>query len=29
MAPTTAQIMTENTAGQTYRATYSPDDNKL
>ncbi|WP_227650905.1 hypothetical protein, partial [Klebsiella pneumoniae] len=25
MAPTTAQIMTENTAGQTYRATYSPD----
>ncbi|HID5515517.1 TPA: DUF3560 domain-containing protein, partial [Klebsiella pneumoniae] len=26
---TTAQIMTENTAGQTYRATYSPDDNKL
>ncbi|ENZ0286979.1 TPA: hypothetical protein ACTYQO_005664, partial [Klebsiella pneumoniae] len=24
MAPTTAQIMTENTAGQTYRATYSP-----
>ncbi len=29
MAPTTAQITTENTAGQTYRATYSPDDNKL
>ncbi|SLV61893.1 Domain of uncharacterised function (DUF3560) [Klebsiella pneumoniae] len=29
MAPTIAQIMTENTAGQTYRATYSPDDNKL
>ena len=29
MTPTTAQIMTENTAGQTYRATYSPDDNKL
>ncbi|EFN5164516.1 DUF3560 domain-containing protein [Escherichia coli] len=29
MAPTTAQIMTENTVSQTYRATYSPDDNKL
>ncbi|HHR1292681.1 TPA: DUF3560 domain-containing protein, partial [Klebsiella pneumoniae] len=29
MAPTTAQITTENTAGQTYRETYSPDDNKL
>ncbi|MDT9836667.1 hypothetical protein, partial [Klebsiella pneumoniae] len=27
MAPTTAQIMTENTVSQTYRATYSPDDN--
>ncbi|MCL0267634.1 hypothetical protein M2T75_30320, partial [Klebsiella pneumoniae] len=26
MAPTTAQIMTENTVSQTYRATYSPDD---
>ncbi|HFT4569420.1 TPA: hypothetical protein ACTYYL_005286, partial [Klebsiella pneumoniae] len=24
MAPTTAQIMTENTVSQTYRATYSP-----
>ncbi|MGL0915240.1 hypothetical protein ACSTCY_26705, partial [Klebsiella pneumoniae] len=29
MTPTTAQIMTENTVSQTYRATYSPDDNKL
>ena len=29
MAPTTAQIMTENTVSQTYWATYSPDDNKL
>ncbi|MDV5423421.1 DUF3560 domain-containing protein [Klebsiella pneumoniae] len=28
MTPTTAQIMTENTVSQTYRATYSPDDNK-
>ncbi|MDT9963323.1 hypothetical protein, partial [Klebsiella pneumoniae] len=27
MTPTTAQIMTENTVSQTYRATYSPDDN--
>ncbi|EOY0367464.1 hypothetical protein ACP1BX_005647, partial [Klebsiella pneumoniae] len=26
MTPTTAQIMTENTVSQTYRATYSPDD---
>ncbi|EOY0976586.1 hypothetical protein M1929_28995, partial [Klebsiella pneumoniae] len=25
MTPTTAQIMTENTVSQTYRATYSPD----
>ncbi|ENZ0286966.1 TPA: hypothetical protein ACTYQO_005667, partial [Klebsiella pneumoniae] len=24
MTPTTAQIMTENTVSQTYRATYSP-----
>ncbi|MCZ3467256.1 hypothetical protein, partial [Klebsiella pneumoniae] len=26
MTPTNAQIMTENTVSQTYRATYSPDD---
>ncbi|EPG4561633.1 TPA: DUF3560 domain-containing protein, partial [Klebsiella pneumoniae] len=29
MTQTTELIMTENTVSQTYRATYSPDDNKL
>ncbi|HDT1561555.1 TPA: DUF3560 domain-containing protein, partial [Klebsiella pneumoniae subsp. pneumoniae] len=29
MIQTTEQIMTETTVSQTYRATYSPDDNKL
>ncbi|HBR3855450.1 TPA: hypothetical protein L9T64_005318, partial [Klebsiella pneumoniae] len=29
MIQTTEQILTENTVSQTYRATYSPDDNKL